>query len=905
MSSKRSAALGLAGLLWSSVTALAQNVPPLGASASFAVLGGSAVRNTGSSLVTGNLGVSPGTTITGSPTVQLGDVRNDLAAGAQSDAAIAYGLLGAGTCGGTQGSTLPPGVYCLSPTLAGTLTLDGGGNDGAVWIFRGDSLTTVATSAIRLINGAHASNVFWRITGTATLGPKTAFAGTLLAQGDVTLGSGTSVSGRVIALGRASAVSLDNSSVSLCCPQITVFNPDVATATINASFNQSFSQQGADHPLFTLTNGRLPAGLTLTQGGTLSGTPAERGSFPLVVRVTDGAGCTGTSAIYTLTVGCQSIAVVNPVNTLGVAGAQFSEKFQQSGAVGAATFTTTSHLPSEFYLDTDGTLHGVPLETGCFPIVVTVTDSNGCTGTTTYVLCIGCQPITVSCPVSTNGTAGAPFSATFSETGAMGTATFTLAAGTLPAGFALQSNGVLSGTTNQTGCFTITVKVTDSNGCSGTVTCTFCFGCQPISVINPAVTSGTEGVFFSQPFTATGILGLATFTTADPLPAGLSPLGSNGVLSGTPTETGVFVIHVTATDTNGCSATGAPYTLTISAAPPPPPPPCPDIFVTPATLPPAVATVAYLQGLTATGGTAPYTFTVTGGALPNGLSLVPTGPATASITGIPTVSAEMNLTITASDANGCVGNTTPVSIPTVSCCEMEESEMVDTAPAEPKKRPCKVCKTPLPRGAEFCDACKSWQGPPCKVCGQRLPKKAAKCNACGEYQGWLRRTFPIVGSALDHSKTLIAVITPLVGVAFYVKTCYSDTSVTVTNIQPSKITLNVRNTGREPSQINRVVLEFNELPYQNAELEPEDPRSTLIPAGRSMTSIGAPVQGVRVEYRIKDLRLKTDTNNKTAPTLFVEVEESNRRLKPLRVPLDSNRIRHITDRKAQMDQVIP
>src|ERR1043166_7943968 len=96
MSSK--VVVGLAGLLWSSAAAMAQSAPPLGASASFTVLGGSAVRNNGSSLVTGNLGFSPGTSISGSPTVRLGDVRNDLAAGAQSDAAIAYTLLGAGSC---------------------------------------------------------------------------------------------------------------------------------------------------------------------------------------------------------------------------------------------------------------------------------------------------------------------------------------------------------------------------------------------------------------------------------------------------------------------------------------------------------------------------------------------------------------------------------------------------------------------------------------------------------------------------------------------------------------------------------------------------------------------------------------------------------------------------------------
>ena len=217
----------------------------------------------------------------------------------------------------------------------------------------------------------------------------------------------------------------------------------------------------------------------------------------------------------------------------------------------------------------------------------------------------------------------------------------------------LHDNGVLSGTTNQNRCFTITVKVTDSNGCTGTVTCTFCIECQPITVMNPAITLGDRGRLFQR----------AVHRDRHPRHADVHhprPAAGRSVVERLERRAlrhsdrgGVFVIYVTAADTHGCFATGNRYTLTIN--PSIPSGPCPDPAITPPILPPTVAAVPYSQGLLATGGTPPYTFTVTQGPLPAGLSLVPPGPDTASVIGIPTVSGEMNVIITATDANGCTG----------------------------------------------------------------------------------------------------------------------------------------------------------------------------------------------------------------------------------------------------------
>src|ERR1700727_819187 len=137
-------------------TAFAQTAPTLGTAQSFAVLGGSAVTNTGPTIITGDLGVSPGTAITGFPPgVVIGGAihaADAVALQAQNDTTTAYNELAGQPCNTTflvptdiGGMTLIPGVYCFASSvqLTGTLTLNAGGNGNAVWIFKvGSTLIT-------------------------------------------------------------------------------------------------------------------------------------------------------------------------------------------------------------------------------------------------------------------------------------------------------------------------------------------------------------------------------------------------------------------------------------------------------------------------------------------------------------------------------------------------------------------------------------------------------------------------------------------------------------------------------------------------------------------------------------------------------------------------------------------
>ena len=201
--------------------------PTLASAQSFAVLGTATVTSTGLTAIKGDLGVSPGTAVTGfgpgtvtGGTIHAGDPT---AAAALADANAAYAALVALPCAtqnnlsglilGTSpgATTLPPGVYCFgtAATLTGNLTLSGNG----VYVFQiGTTLTTTAANAsVVLTNGAMAANVFWQVGSSATIGTSTVFVGSILAGISDTVTTGASVDGRVFALN--GAVTLDTNAI--------------------------------------------------------------------------------------------------------------------------------------------------------------------------------------------------------------------------------------------------------------------------------------------------------------------------------------------------------------------------------------------------------------------------------------------------------------------------------------------------------------------------------------------------------------------------------------------------------------------------------------------------------------------------------------------------------------------
>jgi len=194
--------------------------PNLGSAASFVGLAHETFTNTGAGVYVGNVGTSPGTSVTGFPpgSVHQGAIHiNDgVAAQAMNDANTAYTALADQPCNvdltgkDLGGMTLTPGVYCFdtSAQLTGDLVLDALGNPLAVWVFKvGSTLTTASGSSVSVINGGQALKVFWQVGSSATLGTTTRFSGNILARISVTLTNGASLIGR--AFGLTGAVTMD------------------------------------------------------------------------------------------------------------------------------------------------------------------------------------------------------------------------------------------------------------------------------------------------------------------------------------------------------------------------------------------------------------------------------------------------------------------------------------------------------------------------------------------------------------------------------------------------------------------------------------------------------------------------------------------------------------------------
>lgn len=254
----------------------------LGTSSTFVVLGGSAVTNTGPSVLNGALGVSPGTSLSGFglPAVVNGATHaNDaVAAQAQADATTAFGVAAgepvspANVLTGTDlGSrTLLPGAYsyATSAQLTGALTLDAGGDPNAQFIVQiGSTLTTASGSSVVLTNSASACNVFWQIGSSATLGTGTALQGNLMALASITLTSGSTLVGR--ALAQTGAVTLDNAVMTapscptpVVPPALDVAPPaGVSAVQVPASPAPATTQTpGTDAPTPSLRIRRVPGG---------------------------------------------------------------------------------------------------------------------------------------------------------------------------------------------------------------------------------------------------------------------------------------------------------------------------------------------------------------------------------------------------------------------------------------------------------------------------------------------------------------------------------------------------------------------------------------------------------------------------------------------------------------------
>jgi protocatechuate 3,4-dioxygenase beta subunit len=397
----------------------------------------------------------------------------------------------------------------------------------------------------------------------------------------------------------------------------------------------------------------------LSSGGILSGTPSSApGTYNITITATDANGCT-RAAVYAVVVNCPSIVINAPALPNGTKNVEYTnQQITASGGTAPYSWSIASGaLPAGLSLSNSGLISGTPSATpGTYSFTVRATDGVNCAATQALQIVIACPTLSIGPVPLPSGVQYASYSQTLAVGGGTAPYTWTLASGVLPTGLTLSSGGVLSGTPTSLGSSTFTVRATDAENCTATQAYTFTVDYPPITILPPTLQDATRLVPYFQQITASGGTSPYTFTKlTGNLPSGIS-ISSSGVISGTTSAApGTYSFTVQALDANNAPGT-QPYTITVL---------CPDFVISPSTLTNGVVGTSYSASLNATGGSAPYVWSIVSGTLPPGLSLSSTG----LISGTPTQATTASFTVEARDAFNCVKTrlyTLAVNCPSIS-----------------------------------------------------------------------------------------------------------------------------------------------------------------------------------------------------------------------------------------------
>ncbi len=420
-----------------------------------------------------------------------------------------------------------------------------------------------------------------------------------------------------------------------------------AAGTVNVPYTGTVPVAGGTAPYTCQqVGGTLPAGLALNPDCSLTGTPTTAGTANISVKATDSANPTNTStgnvpvtinpAAATLGLGTPPSATVNVpyTGTIPVSGGTAPYTCQQTGGT----------LPAGLTLGNNCQITGTPTTPGTTTVNVTATDSSNPANTTTGSVPVTVNPATVTLTLGNppSATVNSPYTGTVPVSGGTAPYACTVNNGTLPAGLTLGSNCQVTGTPTATGSATVSVTATDGSSPTRTGTGNVTVTVNPAPVVlaisNPP--TATVGTPYTGTIPVTGGAAPYNCTVASgTLPAGLA-LGANCQLTGTPTTAATTTVGVTATDSANPSHTNtSPVVITVQ--------PVPALTFT-GSLPNGVVNQTYTQTLQAQGGVGPYTYSLTAGSLPAGLTLSAGGV----ISGTPTTVGASSFTVTARDSEG-------------------------------------------------------------------------------------------------------------------------------------------------------------------------------------------------------------------------------------------------------------
>jgi hypothetical protein len=453
---------------------------------------------------------------------------------------------------------------------------------------------------------------------------------------------------------------------------LTIDTTALPDATVNKaySFQLLAEEDGIANPALVWSfpvGSHLPTGFALSPSGVLTGFGQNTGTFSFAIQVTDPQQEIPpvASKIFSLNITLGTLGIKEASLPNANQNVPYRATLTPVGGIPPYTWTLAVPKPAGFSINAStGLLTGTPATAGTIPIPVNLTDSIGTVFSETFQLNVfaAVSITTVSLP---NGAPSVGYGATLTATGGSIPYTWSVSAGSLPPGLNLNATtGQISGSPTTQGAFQFTVQVTEFGGGIATKVFTVTIGQGlALSITTTSLAGGTINQPYSQTLAAVG--GTAPYTwsvSSGALPAGLQLGTATGVISGTPTSVGNFNFDVLVTD--ALQAVGRKsFIINIASGTNP-------VVITSGDFN-GVVLSTFSQTLTASGGTSPYTWSISSGTLPSGLQL---NSATGVISGTPSAFGASQLIFTATDANGQTGSKTititvilpPSPIPSVS-----------------------------------------------------------------------------------------------------------------------------------------------------------------------------------------------------------------------------------------------
>ncbi len=422
-----------------------------------------------------------------------------------------------------------------------------------------------------------------------------------------------------------------------------------AMPLVPASLNTPYSLQmaasgGRGGYAWTLASGSLPAGLTLSSSGLISGTPTRASTYSFTLKVTSGTTFVTKSFSMAPTA---ALALTSPSLAAAGVGTSYSASLTASGGTGTYVWDIVSGtLPGGLSL-MGSKISGTPTLREAQTITVRVTDSAGRVAVSMALTLTVYQVSITSDGALPAATRGQPYSATLGADGGLAPYKWSIASGALPAGITLATTGVISGTTQVPGTFTIAVKATDAGLRSATTTMTVVINLDPAIpyITNTAMPAGSLTKPYSVQLDAVSGPGSYVWSLASgTLPAGLA-LSADGLLSGTPTTATSYSFTVKVT--SGTAIDTRSYSVPVAAA----------VAATTTSLTAASVGTSYSVSLAASGGTKSYVWAIDSGTLPAGLTL-----SGGKISGTPSAAGSQTLVFRVTDTAGRVALTNPLTL---------------------------------------------------------------------------------------------------------------------------------------------------------------------------------------------------------------------------------------------------